>query len=214
MDVLEPQKQASAVEEFNAKGYLVLPQALPLSTVNLIKEYYLMKKGDTTFYNGDPISPGRNVDQLSESMMLQLQPLLEEKTGRKLFPTYSYMRLYHDGAKLQKHVDRDPCEISTTVAIDYDAPKNWPICIEVEGKPLEVFLEPGDILIYKGREIKHWRNTFKGNHHLQVFLHYVDANGKFTEWKYHKRSAVGTPMAVKKVSIFKYWAMQLKKKKK
>ena len=46
-----------------------------------------------------------------------------------------------------------------------------------------ILLEEGDAVIYKGCEIVHWREPYnEGTKLAQVFLNYVDANGKFTEW--------------------------------
>ena len=30
----------------------------------------------------------------------------------------------------------------------------------------------GDMIVYRGCEIEHWREKFEGNNHAQVFLHY------------------------------------------
>jgi hypothetical protein len=44
-----------------------------------------------------------------------------------------------------------------------------------------VDLEPGDMLVYSGCELEHWRNEFMGNMCGQVFLHYNHVNGPFAE---------------------------------
>jgi len=50
-----------------------------------------------------------------------------------------------------------------------------------------ILLDEGGALIYRGCEIVHWREAYnEGTKLAQVFLHYVDANGKFTEWKNDK----------------------------
>ena len=52
------------------------------------------------------------------------------------------------------------------------------------GDTTPVLLEEGDAMIYRGCELPHWREAYnEGTKLAQVFLHYVDANGKFTEWK-------------------------------
>ena len=48
-------------------------------------------------------------------------------------------------------------------------------------------LEEGDAVLYKGCEVEHWREPYtEGTKQAQVFLHYVDANGRFTEWENDK----------------------------
>ena len=48
-----------------------------------------------------------------------------------------------------------------------------------DNNEIPLHLETGDMIIYKGCEIEHWREPFKGNNHAQVFLHYNQKNGKF-----------------------------------
>jgi hypothetical protein len=52
------------------------------------------------------------------------------------------------------------------------------------GDTTSIMLDEGDAVIYRGCELPHWREAYnEGTKLAQVFLHYVDANGKFTEWK-------------------------------
>jgi hypothetical protein len=39
-------------------------------------------------------------------------------------------------------------------------------------KGIKVDLKQGDMLVYSGCELEHWRNKFKGKECVQVFLHY------------------------------------------
>ena len=39
-------------------------------------------------------------------------------------------------------------------------------------KGIKVDLKPGDMLVYSGCELEHWRDKFKGKECIQVFLHY------------------------------------------
>ena len=52
----------------------------------------------------------------------------------------------------------------------------------------------GDMVIYKGCELEHWREPFEGNNHAQVFLHYNNIDGPFgTQNKFDKRPLLGIP---------------------
>ena len=106
-------------------------------------------------------------------------------TGLKLYPAYTYARIYKKGDELKRHKDRFSCEISTTMNLGGD---DWPIYLEpnsklggvIEGfgyvskntKGVRVDLKPGDMLVYRGCELEHWREKFKGKECVQVFLHY------------------------------------------
>ena len=53
---------------------------------------------------------------------------------------------------------------------------DWPIYLEpseeVGKKGRKVNLKPGDMLVYRGCDLEHWRDKFKGTECVQVFLHY------------------------------------------
>jgi hypothetical protein len=143
-------------------------------------------------------------DFVMETLLMKVLPIMMKETELDLFPTYSYARIYEKSSILKRHKDRPSCEISTTLNLGGDS---WPIFIEPDknkGKKIndvyvsentegvEVVLHPGDMLIYKGNELEHWRNTFEGNLCAQVFLHYNDANGPF-KTIYDNRPLLGLP---------------------
>jgi hypothetical protein len=112
-----------------------------------------------------------------ETLLLKLQPLMEKTTELKLIPNYSYARIYKKGDVLKRHKDRFSCEISTTLNLGGDP---WPIYLEPsekEGlKGIKVNLNSGDMLVYKGNLLEHWREPFNGEDCAQVFLHYTNEN--------------------------------------
>ena len=130
-------------------------------------------------------------DTAMETLLLAVQPKMEKLTGLKLNPTYSYARIYKKGDVLERHKDRFSCEISTTMNLGGD---DWPIYLEnkknvgipddknyfakTDNKGTKVVLKPGDMLVYKGMILEHWRETFLGEDCAQVFLHYNDVNSK------------------------------------
>ena len=119
---------------------------------------------------------------------------VEQVTGLKLTPTYTYHRLYTTGTELVRHKDRPSCEISTTLCLGYDSDYNWPMFVSKEdggkGKPIE--LNPGDMIIYRGCEVEHWREPFKGLNHAQVFFHYNEVDGQY-DTPYDGRINLGMP---------------------
>jgi hypothetical protein len=38
-------------------------------------------------------------------------------------------------------------------------------------------MNPGDVLIYQGINVLHWRDPLEGNFSKNIFIHYVDKNG-------------------------------------
>lgn len=127
-----------------------------------------------------------------EMMKVQIKVLskMESITGKKLFPTYNYFRLYNNESILEPHTDRPACEYSATLNIGYDGDYNWNIWIEGnDKKEYEVTLKPGDALIYKGCENKHWREPAddRVKCQSQVFLHYVEQDGKYHDHAFDAR---------------------------
>ena len=134
-------------------------------------------------------------DILMETLLEKVKPTMEKHTGLKLSPTYSYARIYKNGDVLARHKDRYSCEISTTLNLGGDS---WPIYLDPTGKEgqagIKVDLEPGDMLIYSGCELEHWREEFKGKDCGQVFLHYNKSSSKKAkENLYDGRPFLGLP---------------------
>ena len=147
-------------------------------------------------------------DPVMETLLMKVLPRMQEETGLSLVPTYSYARLYKQGDILHRHKDRPSCEISTTIHLGGD---KWPIFIDPTGanniisghetttvvkpnapKGNEVLLDIGDMLVYSGCELEHWREPFQGDTCGQVFLHYNHKNGPFAEKnKFDKRPMLG-----------------------
>jgi hypothetical protein len=123
-------------------------------------------------------------DTLMDTILSVSTNAVSNYTNIELEPTYSYWRFYQKNNDLKKHIDRKSCEISGTLCLGYDTSnlddKNycWPIYVEDKNtkKPIEIKLYPGDLLIYKGCDLQHWRENYLGLNHAQVFLHYNDKN--------------------------------------
>ena len=60
---------------------------------------------------------------------------------------------------------------------------DWPIYMG--NKPIH--MKSGDACIYLGCKLSHYRKPFEGDWHAQCFLHYVDKNGPYAEYKYDKK---------------------------
>jgi hypothetical protein len=165
---------------------------------------FMLKKNKVNLYNPfigtrtDQQIPGaysRYADWVMEALLMYMIPIMKAKTGLELIPTYTYTRLYEKGNKLRRHKDRPSCEISTTLHLGGD---EWPIFLDPSGqtfvidefkeihkpgapKGIQVDLKVGDMLIYSGCDLEHWREPFQGNVCSQVFLHYNHANGPYAK---------------------------------
>lgn len=198
---------------FKIKKYSIIKNAISKELSLFIYNYFLMKREVAkTLFKTKYISPFETMlgiwtddqvpntyshysDIVMETLLLKLQPLMEKTTELKLIPNYSYARIYKKGDVLKRHKDRFSCEISTTLNLGGD---QWPIYLEPsekEGlKGIKVNLNSGDMLIYKGNLLEHWREPFKGEDCAQVFLHYTNENTPGAkENMFDKRLHLGLP---------------------
>lgn len=170
---------------------------LPKSLLDFISIEYDILLTNHKMRFGDPqVDAGYSAYGLnvSESLMQYLLPFMEHKTGLKLYPTYSYGRVYLKGATLAKHRDRPSCEISLSVMIGQAGDQPWPLYFEsLTGKTVALTLNPGDLVVYKGMELTHWREAFTGEQQLQLFLHYVRRDGPHAKHRFDMRERLGAP---------------------
>lgn len=93
-----------------------------------------------------------------------------------VLPTYTYTRIYTHGEVLHRHRDRPACEISITLNLKKD--NEWPIWFQKpNGEEISLELNQGNAVMYLGEISDHWRNAYQGQEYVQLFLHYVRAEG-------------------------------------
>ena len=212
---------------FKKKKYTIIRQAISKDLAAFVANYFLMQKQvyDTCiaaryfwpfeniighYENKEeqiPNTYSHYANIAMETLMLKCQPEMEKATGLKLYPAYTYARIYKKGDILQRHKDRFSCEISTTMNLGGD---DWPIYLSPnenvgipdgkkittisEAKGIKVDLKPGDMLVYSGCELEHWREKFKVKECIQVFLHYNNRKTRgANDNMFDKRPHLGLP---------------------
>jgi hypothetical protein len=197
---------------FKKNKYKIIRNALPSAIGNFLYFYFLLKRSvcKELQTKNDPMSRSyRHLlgqfgdeqiktdcfvtygDTAFDTLLELIRPVMEHHTKQKLIPTYSYARIYEKGDTLKKHKDRKSCEISTTLNLGGDP---WPIFIKnTKGKKRKVDLKQRDMLIYRGSDLEHWRDPFKGSICLQVFLHYNEDKQKNKRYLYDGRKHLGIP---------------------
>jgi hypothetical protein len=180
--------------EFAVRHYVVVEQIISRRDREKLFRHALQRSRTDSMLpdcqvTGTPAAYG---DPYMEELLEHLLPVVEKITGLKLFPTYSYLRVYQHGAVLARHTDRPSCEISVTANLGCRASHPWPIWIQSSQGAFSVAMKPGDATVYRGIECPHWREPFRGELAAQVFLHYVDQHGPHAEWKFDKRYSLRT----------------------
>jgi PKHD-type hydroxylase len=177
---------------FDTNGYTVLTGALSKEECNNLVAYMfdLHRQGKLVKDEQCPLSDSVYGDPVFDDLLQKFAEPLGKQLGRKLIPTYTYCRIYRRGEVLKKHKDRPACEISATMTLGYDAKSVWTIFFD-EDKEIPVQLEVGEMAAYKGCDILHWRPAFKGEWQVQVFFHYVDADGPYAHHAKDGRNEYG-----------------------
>lgn len=187
----------SAAEIFEKQRWIYFDKVITREECNSLVEHMfdLSKLGKLEKDEQCPLSESCYGDPLFDHLLEQLAKPLSNHLGIELLPTYTYARIYKPGEVLERHSDRPSCEISGTLTLGFDPSQAvWPIYFakdenDLTGYPIDIAV--GDLVMYRGNELPHWRPKFKGTWQVQVFLHYVDANGPHKDYKYDKRPKLG-----------------------
>ena len=198
---------------FKKNKYQIIKNIIDKKFANFLFNYSFLKKkvADKMFekrylspyteyfgtYNDDqvPNTYSHYSDITMETLLVFIKEEIENKIKIKLDETYTYFRIYKKGDILERHIDRPSCQISGTLNLGGDI---WPIYLDPTGGKnragKEILLKQGDLLVYSGCELEHWREEFEGNLCSQVFLHY---NKKGSNNLFDSRPFLGLPKEFK-----------------
>ena len=131
---------------------------------------------------------GIHNEPMARFLHTQLVWLVSQIAGEAVIPSYAYFAGYRGGAELSRHTDREQCEFSISLLVDYQAPSHethevtsgsdsrssWPLWLETAGGVVAIDQRPGDALLYRGTRLPHWRTRLHDEHRSDsVLLHYV-----------------------------------------
>jgi len=199
---------------------IFIKEFLPKQILNLAYSYSIIKYSNKETFNIEKQTSsliGEHSDYLMETLLDMSTPVVEQNVQKKLWPTYSYFRIYDKGSDLKIHKDRFSCEYTVALCLGAD-PVDIPYEIfvgeEDENSDYKYYndqnefkkyridhkfpMVPNNAVIFKGMDKLHWREYCTHDHFMTVFLHYVDQDGEYKEHKYDKRSMLGEKLAVKK----------------
>jgi len=173
------------------KGFLRDP--MPLICTN-----YALLHAELGTTRADVYIPDNKIlygDPLMDSILDLSCPLIEAITGAHLYPGFTLCRIYKEGDALQPHVDRTDISASLTLGFDLGniraSKPDYMWAIYLDGNPF--LCEPGDLVIFRGPEIRHWRDPFEGKYQIQISLHYAARHGESISLKYDGRPSLGLP---------------------
>lgn len=170
-----------AAELFQKKGYAPLHSLFHPFHIAALRRYYryLIRTGRIPL--GDGQSSRRHAaynDPVARFFHRQITMPLSAVAGEPIKPSYVYLASYLSGAELKKHVDREQCEFSITLCLDFspepDLATPWPIRLDTPTGTVTVYQALGDGLAYRGTRLPHYRSPLgNGQTSTSIFFHYV-----------------------------------------
>jgi len=180
----EEEKVKKASSEFRERGYAPLGELIHPFHVAALRRYYryLIRSGAIRL--GDGQSPRRYVaynEPVARFFHQHIAAVLSAIAGEPLKPSYVYLASYLSGAELKKHTDREQCEFSVTLCLDFSPEPAlatpWPIRMDTPTGTVTIYQALGDGLAYRGTRLPHYRDTLPaGQTSTSIFFHYVGAD--------------------------------------
>jgi hypothetical protein len=166
---------------FQQQGYAPVGCLIHPFHIAALRRYYRHQVRSGRLRLGDGQSPLRYVahnDPVARFFHHQLTAAVAAFVGEPVKPSYVYLASYQPGAILKKHTDREQCEFSVTLCLDYSPePRNatpWPLHLHKQSGIVTVFQAIGDALLYRGRQLPHSRDPLpQGHTSTSIFFHYV-----------------------------------------
>jgi hypothetical protein len=195
----------TAAEHFEKYGWAYIPDLLDRFECEMLTHRLqsLELQGELKKDSQCPLSPSVYGDEILDKVLELTRPKMSKLINVSLLPAYTYARLYQKNDELKIHLDRPSCEISATITLGHDKNSEiWPIFFSrhrSKRNNIRKIIPIGGGVIYRGTQIWHWREKYEGNWQAQVFLHYVDANGKYADHAYDGRAKLGDKDRIKTV---------------
>jgi hypothetical protein len=180
---------------FHKKGFVVVRNFVGKETCALLKEYVDQQvplEMIEAMPHASSGSYGEYGTPLGDALLRLLVPRVTEVVGKTVVPTFSFLRIYAPGERLRVHRDRNACEICVSVHFarwtsDKSASKSWPLYCNSE----PVMCRLTDAIVFKGINVKHWRNPLTGSSCGILMLHYVHGDDEYRDEARDRRDFLG-----------------------
>jgi hypothetical protein len=169
---------------FRAKGYAPIPSLIHPFHIAAMRRYYRYLIRTGVIRLGDRQSPRRYAaynEPVARFFHEHIAKMIATVAGEPIKPSYVYLASYLSGAELKKHTDREQCEFSVTLCLDFSPEPAlqtpWPIELDTSDGTLKVYQALGDGLAYRGTRLPHYRGVLgEGQTSTSIFFHYVPAD--------------------------------------
>ena len=166
---------------FQKHGYVSLKGLLHPFHLASLRRYYreLISAGE---FKPDKEQGSKRVwmhnEPISRFFHCQLTSVVSDLAGEAVEPSYAFVWCCRGGAELRKHIDREQCEFTISLCVDFiPEPRTitrWPLYIETKQGPAAVRQVLGEALLFRGRELPHYRDPLPhGCTSTSVLFHFV-----------------------------------------
>ncbi|MGA2374569.1 MAG: hypothetical protein ABSF72_03555 [Candidatus Sulfotelmatobacter sp.] len=171
-------------QQFRERGYIPLGNLIHPFNLAALRRYYRHAVRRGAICLGD-VQSARRYAAHNESVACfyhhQIANAVSAVVGEAIKPSYVYLASYLSGADLKKHIDREQCEFSVTLCLDFspepELATSWPIRLDTPEGPVTVYQALGDGLVYRGTKVPHYRDVLaEGHTSTSIFFHYVPAD--------------------------------------
>ncbi len=168
-------------QTFGEKNYAPLGDFIHPFNLAALRRYYRHAIRRGAIWLGDEQSALRYVahnEPVARYFHHQIARAVAEIVGEPVKPSYVYLASYMSGAELKKHTDREQCEFSVTLCLDFSPEPAlatpWPIRLDTSAGTVTTYQALGDGLVYRGTKVPHYRDALaRGYTSTSLFFHYV-----------------------------------------
>jgi hypothetical protein len=169
---------------FRERGYAPIANLIHPFNLAALRRYYRYAIRRGAIRLGDDQSSRRYVahnEKVARFFHHQISNAVGAIAGEAIKPSYVYLASYLSGADLKKHTDREQCEFSVTLCLDFspepESATSWPIRVDTPEGTVTVYQALGDGLLYRGTKVPHYRDVLGPGHtSTSIFFHYVRAD--------------------------------------
>jgi len=127
----------------------------------------------------------------SEVLLMVFKDLMVKITGKELQPTFSSVKIFGQDNEILPHTSNPECEYTALLTLKKDKETTWSCKLNnlVNGSSSTFFPDINDILILRGDEVLLSYNKLEASDHVtQIYLHFVDINGKYAEHAFNQQN--------------------------
>ncbi len=169
---------------FRERNYVPLGNLIHPFNLAALRRYYRYAIRRGAIRLGDEQSRRRYVahnEPVACYFHHQITNAVSAIVGEAVKPSYVYLASYLSGAELKKHTDRQQCEFSVTLCLDFspepELATSWPLRLDTSEGRVTVYQALGDGLVYRGTRVPHYRDALaEGYTSTSIFFHYVRAD--------------------------------------